>query len=90
MVLEAIYEPYFDTLNRSFGFIPNKGVHDAITTITSNYTNGIRIAIEGNVEAAYDTVSKKKLVEILSKKIKDKQFLDFIEKRFQYEYVEET
>ena len=33
-VLEAIYEPWFDKSNCSFGFRPFKGTHDAITSIT--------------------------------------------------------
>lgn len=88
MVLQSIYEPVFETRNRSFGFRPNKGVHDAIVAITSLKTNGMRTAIEGDIEAAYDTVDKSKLITILSKRVHDKSFLEFIKKRLDYEYVE--
>lgn len=88
MILESIYEPVFEARNRSFGFRPNKGVHDAITAITSYKTNGMRIAIEGDIEAAYDTVDRRILLEILRKKIHDKKFINLIKERLDYEIVE--
>jgi retron-type reverse transcriptase len=60
MILKSIYEPYFEKMNRSFGFRPNKGVHNAITSFTTHYTNGMRIAIESDVEAAFESVIKEK------------------------------
>lgn len=88
MVLEAIYEPYFETLNRSFGFRPNKSCHDAITALTSTHSSGKITAIEGDIEAAYDTVDKNRLIEILSKKIKDRKFLKLIRERLDYDFVQ--
>lgn len=88
LILEAIYEPYFEKTNRSFGFRPNKGVHDSITALKSRYTNGMKWAIEGDVEAAYDTVNREKLIQILKKRIVDKKFLTLIEARLNYEYIE--
>lgn len=88
MVLEAIYEPFFEIKNRSFGFRPNKGVHDAITAATSNYTSGKITAIEGDIEAAYDTVNKETLLNILSEKIADRKFINFLRHRLSYDFVE--
>jgi retron-type reverse transcriptase len=88
MVLQAIYEPYFETTNRSFGFRSNKGTQDAMIALTTKETNGMRTAIEGDIEAAFDTVDKNKLLEILSQKIKDKKFLKFIKDRLHYELLE--
>ena len=88
LVLQAIYEPVFESLNRSFGFRPNKGCHDALAALLSKKTNGMRTAIEGDVEAAYDTVNKKILLAILEKRIQDKSFIKFIEERLNYDYVE--
>jgi hypothetical protein len=57
LILHSIYEPSFEKLNRSFGFRPNKGTQDALAAIVkTGLTNGMRTAIEGDVEAAYDTV----------------------------------
>lgn len=90
MILEAIYEPYFESTNRSFGFRPNKSTHDAIIAATSNYSSGKVTAIEGDIAAAYDTVNKDKLIQILSEKIKDKKFLDLIRSRLNYDYIEQA
>lgn len=87
LILEAIYEPYFNKLNRSFGFRPNRGTNDAIIALTSTLTNGMRTAIEGDIEAAYDSVNKNKLIEILKKRIIDNKFLKLIGKRLNYEFV---
>jgi retron-type reverse transcriptase len=90
MILESINEPYFEKLNRFFGFRPNKGTHDAIVAFKTYYTQGMKNAIEGDVEAAYDTVNREKLLKILSKKVHDKKLLDLIQERLCYEYVEIT
>jgi len=90
MVLEAVYEPYFEKRNRSFGFRPNKGVQDAISAVTSLYSSGKITAIEGDVEAAYDTVNKQKLIKILSERISDRKFLNLMFHRLDYDYVEIT
>lgn len=84
-VLQSIYEPYFEKLNCSFGFRPNKGVHDAIIALTSAKAQGMTTALEGDIKSAYDKVNKKKLIEILEEKIKDKKLLKFIEKRLEYD-----
>lgn len=89
LVLEAIYEPYFEKMNRSFGFRPNKGCLDAIAAITHMIsTNGMRTAVEGDIKGAYDNLDKQILVKLLSKRIKDRKFLNLIEKRLQYDFVE--
>lgn len=88
LVLQAIYEPYFEKRNRSFGFRPNKGVHDAMSAILSYQNNGARFAIEGDIEGAYDTVDKKRLLEILQKRISDRKFINFLQNRLNYDYVE--
>jgi retron-type reverse transcriptase len=86
-ILEAIYEPWFDKANVSFGFRPNKGTHDAIVALK---TKGIALftALEGDIEAAYDHVDKNKLVQILSKRIKDKKFLKLMKERLNYNFFD--
>ncbi len=86
VILESIYEPYFEKMNRSFGFRPNKGTHDAIYGLTRINNTGMRIAIEGDIKAAYDKVNRKKLLEILKQEIEDQNFLKLIKKRLKYTY----
>jgi retron-type reverse transcriptase len=88
MVLVAIWEPYFEKMNRSFGFRPNKSSHDAIVAMTSIRTQGLFRAIEGDIEAAYDNVQKDILLEQLSRKIDDIRFMRFMKKRLKYDYVD--
>lgn len=83
-ILETIYEPWFDKLNCSFGFRPGKGVHNAIIKLTQNGTEGEYMALEGDVEAAYDKVNKNILLKILSERINDKKFLKLMEERLKY------
>lgn len=88
LILTAIYEPSFEITNRSFGFRPNKSPHDALTALISRKTNGMKLAIEGDIKAAYDTTNRRILLNILRKTIKDKKFMDLIKDRLSYSYLE--
>jgi retron-type reverse transcriptase len=72
MILEKIYEPIF--LGTSHGFRPNRGSHSALESITK--WSGTKWLIEGDISACFDSIQHKILIEILSKKIKDRQFID--------------
>lgn len=85
-VLESIYEPWFDKANCSFGFRPNKGTHNAITSIRSLETNHMHLALEGDIEGAYDNVNKDILLKILEKRIKDRKFINMIKQRLKYTF----
>jgi hypothetical protein len=89
-ILQAIYEPEFERMNRSFGFRPNKGTHDAIVALTSLKSSGKTMAIEGDIQAAYDTVNRKRLLDILNVKITDRKFINLIKDRLEYDFVEKT
>lgn len=87
-ILVAIYEPYFDKMHVSFGFRPNRSVHDAIYSLTNYTTQGLNMALEGDIKSAYDKVNREKLLKILGKKIKDKKFLNLIKNRMDYEFYD--
>lgn len=87
-LLMAIYEPHFEKLNCSFGFRPNKGVHDAILTLTNANAIGLNMALEGDIKSAYDKVNRKRLMQILSERIHDRKFLNFLKKRMDYEFYD--
>nr|YP_009144894.1 hypothetical protein [Euglenaria anabaena]AKJ83341.1 hypothetical protein [Euglenaria anabaena] len=88
MILTAIYEPYFESLNCSLGFRPNKGVHDAIIALTGANAIGLNMAIEGDIKSAYDKVNRKKFIEVLGRRIQDRKFITFLEKRLNYEFYD--
>jgi len=85
-VLVAIYEPYFDKMNVSFGFRPGKSIQDAISLITGQKSSGLTMALEGDIKLGYNKVNRDKLVKILGKKIKDRKFLNLIKGRLELEY----
>lgn len=90
MILLSIWEPFFEKMNRSFGFRPNKSCHDAIIALQSNHTVGLTKALEGDISAAYDNVRKEDLIRCLEKKIKDRRFINFMISRLNYDYVDQT
>lgn len=77
-------------MNRSFGFRPNKSTGDAITALTSLRSQGLYMAIEGDIQGAYDNVPKKKMISQLSQKIDDKKFISLMTRRLNYDYVDES
>ena len=77
MILEAIYEPIFEENNLNFGFRPGKECDHAIQFIQNNDT-WCSIAVEGDIEGAYDNVDLNILINTLKKKIVDKKFLNFL------------
>jgi group II intron reverse transcriptase/maturase len=84
-ILEAIYEPEFAEfaeMNKrcnNFGFRPNLSCWDAIEHFTI-YGQKCSYVIEGDIKGAYDCVNHDILMAILSKRIKDKNFLQLIRK----------
>lgn len=74
IILEAIYEPIFAKQETNMGFRPNRGCHHAITYLKYNGT-GCTVAVEGDIESAYDAVDHDILHNILLKRISDMKFL---------------
>jgi group II intron reverse transcriptase/maturase len=79
MTLEPIYEADFS--KHSYGFRPNRCTQDAVTYIgkrlaTHQHTYGW--VIEGDIASFFDTLSHKKLMQLLRKRIKDQKILDLI------------
>lgn len=77
MILTSIYDPELEYLNSNFGFRPHKSPNDAIKKIRLQ-TNGMDIAIEGDIEGAYDNVEHPILIKILRKRIKDEKFIELV------------
>ena len=68
--LESIYEPLF--IRNSFGFRPRKSAHDAIdATYLTLKDNKRPFVVEIDLKSFFNTVSHRKLMEILQIKIKD-------------------
>lgn len=71
MVLEAIYEPLFK--DESYGFRVNRGCHSALRSIFTKFV-GVTWCIEGDISNCFDSINHVKLMDLISKKIRDKRF----------------
>jgi len=76
--LTPIYEPGFST--NSFGFRPKRGAHQALRKCRDYITDGYVYAVDIDLERFFDTVSHSKLIEVLSRTIKDGRVISLIHK----------
>lgn len=77
-VLTLIYDRTFS--NSSFGFRPRRSCHKALRNVQSHITEGYKYAIDLDLEKFFDTVNHSKLVEVLSRTIKDNRLLSLVHK----------
>lgn len=77
MILNAIYDPIFEKVNVSHGFRPNRSTHSAVNKIQYK-TQGQTLTINGDLDAAYQSVNHEILISILEERIHDKKFLDLV------------
>jgi retron-type reverse transcriptase len=84
IILEAIYEPKFSNL--SHGFRPNRSCHTALKEV-SGWT-GTKWFIEVDIKGYFDNINHNILMDILSKRIEDVEFLNLIRKFLNAGYIE--
>ena len=77
-VLTPIYEKQFS--EDSFGFRPNRGAHDALKQCQTNVNDGYVYVVDMDLEKFFDTVCQSKLIEVLSRTIKDRRVISLIHK----------
>ncbi|MFB5764134.1 group II intron reverse transcriptase/maturase [Paenibacillus medicaginis] len=77
-VLTPIYEKQFS--ESSFGFRPKRSAHDAIRKSQRNIQEGYKYVVDMDLEKYFDTVNQSKLVEVLSRTIKDGRVISLIHK----------
>ena len=77
-VLTLIYEPQFSC--NSFGFSPKRGWHDALRRTQQIVNEGYKYVVDLDLERFFDTVSHSRLIEILSRTIKDGRVVSLIHK----------
>ena len=76
--LTPIYEERFS--ENSFGFRPNRGAHDALRQCQKNVNDGYVYVVDMDLEKFFDTVCQSKLIEVLSRTIKDGRVISLIHK----------
>lgn len=78
-VLEAIYEQ--DFLPCSYGFRPGRSAHDALGVLDRMlYSERIRWVLEADIRSFFDSIDRKKLMEILQIRIADGSILRLVGK----------
>ena len=77
-VLSPIYEEQFS--DNSYGFRPKRGAHNALKQCQENVNDGYVYVVDMDLEKFFDTVCQSKLIEILSRTIKDGKVISLIHK----------
>lgn len=77
-VLSPIYEKQFS--ENSYGFRPQRGAHDALKRCQRNVNDGYVYVVDMDLEKFFDTVCQSKLIEIISRTIKDGRVISLIHK----------
>ena len=78
-VLEAVYEQ--DFLECSYGFRPKRGAHDALRAVNQMVSReGIAVILEADIQAFFDSIDRKKLLELLQIRVADPPLLRLVSK----------
>lgn len=76
--LTPIYEEQFS--DNSFGFRPGRGCHDALKRCREYAEEGYVYVVSMDLQSYFDTVNHSKLIEVLSRTIKDGRVISLIHK----------
>ena len=77
-ILSPVYEKQFSS--NSYGFRPKRNAHQALNQCKSYITDGYRYAVDMDLEKFFDTVNQSKLIEVLSRTVKDGRVISLIHK----------
>lgn len=86
MILEAIYEGYFE--HTSHGFRPQRSCHTALISVQQSFT-AVRWFIEGDIKGFFDNINHEVLIGILKERINDDRFIRLIRKFLNAGYIED-
>jgi group II intron reverse transcriptase/maturase len=76
--LEPIFEPQF--AETSYGFRPKRSAHDALRKCKEYANQGYTYVVDMDLEKFFDTVNQSKMIEILSRTVKDGRVVSLIHK----------
>lgn len=77
-LLTPLYEPQFS--DHSYGFRPMRNAHQALKKCRDYITEGYGYAVDLDLEKFFDKVNHSKLIEVLSRTIKDGRVVSLIHK----------
>jgi len=67
-------------LSNSYGFRPKRNAHQALNRCRNYITDGYKYAVDMDLEKFFDTVNQSKLIEVLSRTVKDGRVVSLIHK----------
>jgi group II intron reverse transcriptase/maturase len=74
--LGKLYEPQFSA--HSYGFRPKRNAHQALNKCKEYITEGYSYIVDMDLEKFFDTVNHSKLIELLSRTVKDNRVISLI------------
>lgn len=77
-ILTPLYEPQFS--EHSYGFRPKRNAHQALQKCRGYITEGYGYSIDLDLEKFFDKVNHSKLIEVLSRTVKDARVVSLIHK----------
>lgn len=78
-VLQAVYEPVFHDC--SYGFRPGRSGHDALRAVNHMAMfEGIGWVVEADIQGFFDSVDRRKLMEMLRERVTDRSMLRLVGK----------
>ncbi len=87
MVIEPIFEADFQ--NNSYGFRPKRNAHQAVDDVRKQLLEGKADVIDADISKYFDTIPHDKLMQVVAKRIVDKQILKLIKMWLKAPIVEE-
>jgi RNA-directed DNA polymerase len=77
-ILSPIFEPQFS--ETSYGFRPKRSAHDAIRRCKEYANEGYTYVVDMDLEKFFDVVNQSKMIEIISRTVKDGRVVSLINK----------
>jgi RNA-directed DNA polymerase len=91
MAVKIVIEPIFeaDFQDNSYGFRPKRNAHQAVDDVKNHLFRGRTEVIDADISKYFDTIPHDKLMQVVAKRIVDKQILRLIKMWFKAPIVEE-
>ena len=91
MAVKIVIEPIFeaDFQDNSYGFRPKRNAHQAVEDVKSHLFKGKTEVIDADISKYFDTIPHDRLMQLVAKRIVDKQILKLIKMWLKVPIVEE-
>ena len=91
MAVKIVIEPIFeaDFQDNSYGFRPKRSAHQAVDEVRNNLFAGKTDVIDADISKYFDTIPHDRLLQLVAKRIVDKQILKLIKMWLKAPIVEE-